>query len=596
MKFRLALALILIVSIILRFYNLNWSRSIVWHPDERNMAAAIEQMRLPEKLTDLPSCLSQLSIVNSLPAQTGQLRPCNLNPHFFAYGGLPLYLSFAGSVFYKSVTHLEFVKQINFQEATMSLRILSALSSILSVYAVYLIGKLFFSRQLSLLTSLLTAFIPSLIQSAHFGTTESLLGFFLLLISYCSVKFYLSARLKYLFYCAVLVGLSLATKISVISFIAGPITALIFMLITEWKQSFISGIINLIKRLALFSPITLLVTFFAAPFNLLAFEEFRKIFDYDIPVALGKLPVFYTEQFVKTAPIVFQFQKILPYALGIGLTVTGTTAIFICLIYAIVKKRSEILLFFFGFLPFLILNLFYFTKWTRYISPAFPFFALSFVLLISLFDNKTIRKSIAIIVLLLNVIQGLAMFNIYAKEDTRFVSSRWIYNNIPSGSIVLSETANVSDIPISGENKVPDNYSIKNIIFNFYDLDVNKQLQDELIKNLTEANYIIVPSRRIFKNYQRLKNKYPIVNNYYENLFGGGLGFEEIARITSFPSLSISDYLPIEALARLGQFSINDEGSEETFTVFDHPVVRIYNKVKRLSSDEYRELLNINWK
>ena len=596
MRFRLALASVLIISTILRFYNLDWSRSIIWHPDERNMAMAIEQMRLPDKLTDLQTCFTKTSTLPTTnPASAGprsgggyqlQTISCNFNPHFFAYGGLPLYLSFFGSVFYKSVTHLQLIRQVNFQEATMSLRILSALSSVLSVFAVYLIGKLFFSRQLAILTALLTAFIPSLIQSAHFGTTESLLGFFLLLITYSSVKFYLSGKLKYLIYGAILVGLALGTKISVISFITGPIIALIFMLFIEMKQSLKTGIVNLIKRLVLFTPISILVTFLAAPFNLLAFDEFKKLFDYDIPVALGKLPVFYTEQFVNTTPIVFQLQKILPYALGLALTITGTTAIFICLSYAIIRKRLEILILFFGFLPFLILNLFYFTKWTRYISPTFPFFALSFVLLLSLFENKSIRKSIAAVILLFSIIQGLAMFSIYAKEDTRFAASNWIYKNIPSGSIVLSETANVSDVPVFAENITPSNYNIKNVIFNFYDLDVSRQLQNDLIRNLTEADYIIVPSRRIFKNYQRLKDKYPIVNNYYKNLFGGGLGFEEVARFTSFPQLS-------QPKAGPPLVEINDEDSEETFTVFDHPVIRIFKKTRPIKTEIYYRLLGI---
>lgn len=189
----------------------------------------------------------------------------------------------------------------------------------------------------------------------------------------------------------------------------------------------------------------------------------------------------------------------------------------------------------------------------------------------------------AAVVLLLSVIQGLATFSIYTKEDVRFVSSRWIYQNISSGSVVLSETANVSDIPISGENKVPDSYNIKNIIFNFYDLDVNKELQSDLIKDLTEADYIVIPSRRIFKNYPRLKNKYPIVNNYYKNLFNGQLGFTKIAEFNSFPSLRIGDW----------KMELPDEEAEETFTVFDHPVVRIYKKVKQLNIDDYQDLLGL---
>ena len=48
-------------------------------------------------------------------------------------------------------------------------------------------------------------------------------------------------------------------------------------------------------------------------------------------------------------------------------------------------------------------------------------------------------------------------------------------------------------------------------------------------------------------------------NEYYEKLFSGELGFSKVAEFSS------------------GQ---NDEAAEETFTVFDHPVIRIFKKVK----------------
>jgi len=81
----------------------------------------------------------------------------------------------------------------------------------------------------------------------------------------------------------------------------------------------------------------------------------------------------------------------------------------------------------------------------------------------------------------------------------------------------------------------------------------------------------------------RLREKYPILSRYYENLFNGNLGFSKVAEFTSFPRLSIMNY----------QLSINDEDAEETFTVFDHPVVRIYRKIKKLNREDYQRLLNI---
>ena len=59
------------------------------------------------------------------------------------------------------------------------------------------------------------------------------------------------------------------------------------------------------------------------------------------------------------------------------------------------------------------------------------------------------------------------------------------------------------------------------------------------------------------KDIKRLKGSN--FNEYYEKLFSGELGFSKVAEFSS------------------GQ---NDEAAEETFTVFDHPVIRIFKKVK----------------
>ena len=75
-----------------------------------------------------------------------------------------------------------------------------------------------------------------------------------------------------------------------------------------------------------------------------------------------------------------------------------------------------------------------------------------------------------------------------------------------------------------------------------------------------------------------LPEKYPITSHYYKMLFTSKLGYTEVAKFTSYPSL-------------LG-FEINDDTSEETFQVYDHPEVRIFKNMDRLPSFEIRNLLS----
>ena len=47
------------------------------------------------------------------------------------------------------------------------------------------------------------------------------------------------------------------------------------------------------------------------------FSEFKSSMIYEIGVANGSIPVFYTRQFINSIPYIFQFQKIFPYTNGI---------------------------------------------------------------------------------------------------------------------------------------------------------------------------------------------------------------------------------------------------------------------------------------
>ncbi len=104
-------------------------------------------------------------------------------------------------------------------------------------------------------------------------------------------------------------------------------------------------------------------------------------------------------------------------------------------------------------------------------------------------------------------VPGLAYLSIYQSPDVRFTASQWIYKNIPENSYILSETANVVDLPIkqNSNNQHPITNNYQYVSFNFYDLDADPQLQQRLKEHLKRADYIFVPSRRIFANQNKNK-------------------------------------------------------------------------------------------
>ena len=165
-----------------------------------------------------------------------------------------------------------------------------------------------------------------------------------------------------------------------------------------------------------------------------------------------------------------------------------------------------------AFLIYFIPNAFIFAKWTRFMAPVFPVMTVFSILfahrvILSGSLDRAKRKlrftgSLVVALLLLGVTgatiwPGIKYLSVYQKPDIRVAASDWIYKNIPENSYILSETANVVDIPVGGDK----NYQV--ISFNFYELDNDPTLQVELKNHLAEANYIFVPSRRIFANHPK---------------------------------------------------------------------------------------------
>jgi len=373
-------------------------------------------------------------------------------------------------------------------------------------------------------------------------------------------------------------------------------------------KTLIRSFLTLTLKLLCLCFLTLGFFFLASPYNFLAWNDFIGTSIYETQVAQGKAPVFYTQQFAETSPILYQLTKIFPYALGPGLEVLGilgslTVLFIICqalnsLLRSYQKSKQPIrkmIVLLSSFLAYFLPNAFLFTKWTRFMTPIMPMFSVfASCFLFQLYPVlksfsqkvqsakgkaqnysvklKTFNFLVAVLsfaLLALTLIPGLLFLTIYLKPDTRIEASDWIYQNIPESAYILSETANVVDIPIQTQSAKRKAQNYKVISFNFYDLDKDPQLLDELTDHLEKADYIFIPSQRIFSHVLRLSQKYPLTARYYQLLFSGQLGFERVAHFSRLP----------------------DEEAEETWSVFDHPAIRIYKKINPFSKEEYRILL-----
>lgn len=483
---------LIFLTIFTRFCFLDWGSGYFFNPDENNMASAVSQMEIS-----------------------------NLNPHFFAYGQFPLFLTFFSTPFH------------NFPTIILTLRFWSAVFSSLSILFFYLIAKnIFKSTKTSYLFALLLIFTPGLIQSAHFGTTESLLIFIFSVNIFLSLKYYENQKKIYFLFSILVSAIGLGSKITAV-FLILPFYLSLFFVFLKNKNP-----LNFISSILIFTIVLSLLSILFSPFNIINFSDFRSSMSYETSVAIGKSKVFYTRQFENSTPYIFQFQKVFPYTNGIFIFIFSFIGFLFFLKNKIKKEFLLIIL-----IPSIIYFIYtgqLFVKWSRFMSPLFfigPFFCL--------FIFKKIKNIfLTSILLLILITPGIYFFQKYFSLDTRLIASNWIKSNIPSESFILSESGNVVNLPLSNSN-----FKINN--FDFYDSNNIKNLSAEIIK----SDYIIVPSRRVFKN------NFPETKNYYQNLFSEQLGFSQVIIFSINKSLFLKD-----------------EDAEETWSVFDNPTIRIYEK------------------
>ncbi|HEU5101709.1 MAG TPA: DUF2298 domain-containing protein [Roseiflexaceae bacterium] len=184
-----------------------------------------------------------------------------------------------------------------------------------------------------------------------------------------------------------------------------------------------------------------------------------------------------------------------------------------------------------------------------------------------------------------------AFTRIYTRPHSRVAASRWIYDNIPAGSrLTYEEWDDALPVNIDGKDAGSRYTGIKTTPYAEDDatkytgyVDGEGKRVQGLFDQLDQADYVILSSNRVYGSATRMPMRYPALTRYYHYLFTGELGFEQVADITSYPTLF--------------GIPIPDQGAEEAWSVYDHPRVLIFKKTSTYSREQAARLItgNIAW-
>ncbi len=568
---RLNIILIMIVCLaaFLRLYNANWDHGAHLHPDERAIVLATLPLKMPKSISEFLN-----------PASS-------LNPHFFAYGNLPIYLlkisSNAVSIINPSFATYDKINLVG--------RVISALADLFTIILIYKIGKLLFDKKLGLAASFIYAFSVFPIQTSHFYAVDILLTFFITLTLYRILRFYKNPGFQNSIPLGVSFGLALSTKISALPIIVPILFALLidFVLVFLSQPRKIENWLLHVGRLmkgivknGIFITIATLITFFATqPYALIDFKEFISQNLQQSQMTRSAYTFPYTLQYVGKIPYIYELSNIFLWGLGpilFSLTVAGLVLLVTRLKTFPNQKRAEIfILLTFLTVYFLIVGKFA-VGWMRYMLPLYPMFAIfaGFCIQVVFLKVDTtkkiiVRSLIKTLILTLIIIWPLSFFTIYTHPNSRVAATNWINANVPSNSKITSEVWD-DRLPLYSTNQ----YNF--IDLSLYDQPDNNAKWQNLSQKIESADYIIIASNRLYTPIQKLSDCarfttcFPIASRYYKQLFEGKLGFKETAEFSSYPTIPLLN------------IKVVDDHADESFTVYDHPKVFIFKKTTVVKS------------
>lgn len=534
--------MILALGAIARFWNLDWDRgAFMFHPDEAALNQAVRH-----------------------------LGP-DLNPHFFFYGSLPIYLYRASAEALRLLTGRDWLAT-----ARIALigRTYSALASTALLVLVYLAGRRLWGPGAGWLAAACAAAAPLLIQAAHFGTIDTAIALAAIALLWCALQIAAGGGARWYLLAGIVLGLALATKLSAASFLILPILAHVLRprpapaegarppARCHWPLALLLGS----------AAVTLLL---AAPYYLLAWPELWQAIVIQTDELSGGYHLPYTWQFIGSIPYLFEARNLLLWGLGpvLGFAALGGG---LWALQAAIRQRSAPL----GLLlAWPTLYLLYIGTWethfVRYLLPLVPFYCLyaagGLATLATYLAQRGpgpawAGRALCAVLVCGAGAWGLGMVSIYTRPDTRWAASDWIYAHVARRSHWLMEETYLH-LPLADAAHPKGWYSRRQQIA-VTAPDTPAKAAD-LAQQLAWGEWLAIPDQRWSAVLPRLPN-YPLTRRYYALLFGGQLGYTEVATFRS----------PFQ----WGPVSWPDDQAEETFQVFDHPTVRILQNRGKLSA------------
>ena len=556
----LLLVLIVVAGAAVRFYNLGWGAPYYhFHIDEHFVF------------------LGAIEIRKDFFAAAA-------SPKFFMYSPLPMYLVIGLMELYERLAHpLNLALKEDGVRFMVLGRSISAALGTATIPLVYLIASRVSGRVAGLVAAVLTAAGVLHLRDSHFLSVDVSLAFFCVLAWLLLMDVAIHGRTRMYVAAGIAIGAALLCKYSAAFLL--PLTLVAHLCAPgrpartdpwrTWARWLWIGAIP-----GLVAAVTFLLL---DPHVLLHFDKFRsEVQELVLAPMAGAQIAIWAAHFTGIQPRLFWFTNILWWGLGPAFEIwallgvgwllwrrdrLSLMAVAFPVIYYLVAGRTG--------LPFV-----------RYGVPLVPAMAVAAgVLSADLLQRPAWRRFSQVVttaVVAATVLYAAAYMNIYIKPDSRLAASEFIQRRIPEGSRILVEPSH--NTPPMGSYLGEPSFHVDYVLwgtegqrhdrYHLYALDTYRYLYGQrpsaeekrqyIARRVALADYIVMDDTYV-QFYERLPaSEHGVVQQYYDDLFAGRLGFELMRTFKVYP--------------RIGGVDINDDSAELTFRLFDHPRVYVFRR------------------
>lgn len=567
---------LLVIAIVLfgffvRTINVNWDQNQHLHPDERFLTMVMGEMKIPS------------TISTYLNPDVSTFNPPNVGFGFYVYGIFPLVIN---KVFAMAL-HLD-----DYINLTLQGRYLSAVMDTTMILLVILITQQFekkysFSRNVKYFAGLLYAIAVLPIQQSHFFTVDTFANTFFFLSFLWALKVDEKHFIRKTIISGCFFGLAVASKINVI--LGGPIIGWLvvdtffaeFIPHKKYKQLIVSVLLaTFFWFVSFWIALRLAGPYYFAQFSLIDFRlNSQFVHNIQSLQSMTDPNSFFPPsiQWIGKTPIIFPLVNISVWGLGLPIFFFAIYGWGKLTIFAVKKwrKRVGLVFLFLWMIIFFVYQGVQFVTTLRYFLLLYPLAAIGAAYGINEIGHRSAKKvslsifqhqRVVVICSLICLIWPMMFISVYLQKHTRLQASDWMYRVLPTGSQIALEHWD-DPLPL-----IADDMNAEKKVFVGKQLPVFYQDTDEkwkeMDKILAESDYYVLTSNRGWGSILVLPDKYPRMSQFYQDLFAGKTQFEKVAEFTSYPSLQYFG-IPI---------TVDDDWSEEAFTVYDHPKVMIFAK------------------